>query len=76
MSFNVIVSLGVPKTATMVDNETRFRMADHQLKVREIAETVGILQASVAHNLHEILGMKKLLVRWQWDSPKHRSIRD
>ena len=34
------------------------------MKVREIAETVGISKDCVDHILHEILGMRKLSARW------------
>ena len=39
-------------------------LADRRLKVREIAETVGISKDRVGHILHEILGMRKLSARW------------
>ena len=39
-------------------------LADSQLKVREIAETVGISQDCVGHILHEILSMRKLSARY------------
>ena len=32
--------------------------------MREIAETVGISKDRVGHILHEILGMRKLSMRW------------
>ena len=35
-------------------------LADRRLKVREIAETIGISKDCVGHILHEILGMRKL----------------
>ncbi|XP_055615357.1 uncharacterized protein LOC129761649 [Toxorhynchites rutilus septentrionalis] len=56
-----------PKTATTECNVTKFHdliLADRRLKVREIAETVGISKDRVGHTLHEILGMRKLLPRW------------
>ena len=34
------------------------------MKVREIAETIGISKECVGHILHEELGMKKLCTRW------------
>jgi hypothetical protein len=37
---------------------------DRQMKVRAIAETLGISQACVGYILHEELDMKKLCVRW------------
>ena len=42
-------------------------LVDRRLKVREITETVetvGISKDSVGYILHEILGMRKLSVRW------------
>ena len=39
-------------------------LADRRLKVREIAETVGISKDCVGHILCEILGMRKLSARW------------
>lgn len=38
-------------------------MEDHRMKVREIAEAVGISTERV-HNMHEKLHMKKLCARW------------
>ena len=39
-------------------------MEDHQLKLREIAEAVGMSSEWVYHILTEELGMKKLPIRW------------
>ena len=53
--------------ATTEDNVTKIHdleMADRRLKVREIAEIVGISKDRVGHILHEILGMRKLSARW------------
>lgn len=58
---------GAPKTATAEDNVTKIHdlvLADRRLKVREIAEIVGILKDRMGHILHEILGMRKLSARW------------
>ncbi|XP_070854673.1 protein GVQW3-like [Drosophila suzukii] len=58
---------GAPKTATTEDNVTKINdlvLADRRLKIRKIAETVGISKDRVAHILHEILGMRKLPARW------------
>ncbi|XP_043259031.1 uncharacterized protein LOC122401139 [Colletes gigas] len=58
---------GAPKTATTEDNVKKIHdlvLADRRLKVREIAETVGISKDCVGHILHEILGMRKLSARW------------
>jgi len=54
---------GAPKSATTEDSVTKINdleLADRRLKIREIAETVGMLKYRVGHILHEILGMKKL----------------
>ena len=60
--------LMAPKTATTEDNMKKkshdLVLADHRLKVREIAETVDISRDCVGHTLHEILGMRKLSARW------------
>jgi len=58
---------GAPKRATTEDNETKIRdlvLGDRRLKIREIAETVGMSKDRVGHILHEILGMRKLSARW------------
>jgi len=58
---------GAPKTAITEDKVTKIHdlvLADRQLKVRELAETVGISKDRVGHILHEILGMRKLSARW------------
>ena len=58
---------GRPKTATndeMVDKVHDVVLADRRLKLKEIAETIGISEERVGHILHEILGMKKLSARW------------
>jgi len=39
-------------------------LADRRLKIREIAETVGMSKDCVGHILHEILGMRNLSGRW------------
>ena len=38
-------------------------LADHQLKVHKIAETVDISKDRIGHILHENLGMKELLAQ-------------
>jgi len=50
-----------------VDNVTKVHdlvLADRRLKIREIAETVGMSKDRVSHILQEILGMRKLSARW------------
>jgi len=37
---------------------------DRRIKVREIAETIGISKEHVGYTLHEKLDMKKLCARW------------
>jgi len=39
-------------------------LAECRLKIREIAEKVGMSKDRVGHILHEILGMRKLSARW------------
>jgi hypothetical protein len=39
-------------------------MDDQRMKVREIAETIGILKEHVGYILHEKLDIKKLCARW------------
>ncbi len=58
---------GAPKTATTEDNVKKIHdlvLADHRLKLREIAETVGMSKGRVGYILHEILGKRKLSARW------------
>jgi hypothetical protein len=42
----------------------QFSLDDRRMKVREIAETIGILKQRVGYILHEELDMKKLCTRW------------
>jgi len=54
---------GALKTATTEDNVTKIHdiaLADRRLKIREIAETVGMSKDRVGHILHEILDIRKL----------------
>jgi len=39
-------------------------LADRRLKIREIVELVNMSKDHVGHFLHEILGIKKMSVRW------------
>ncbi|XP_070851595.1 protein GVQW3-like [Drosophila suzukii] len=58
---------GATKTVTTEDNVTKIHdlvLADCRLKIREIAETVGMSKDRVGHILHEILGMRKLSAQW------------
>ena len=53
--------------ATTEDNVEKSHdlvLANRRLKVREIAETVGISKDCMGHILHEILGMRKLWALW------------
>ena len=53
--------------ATTEDNVTKIHdlvLADRWLKVREIAEMVGISKDCMDHILHEILGMRNLSAQW------------
>lgn len=72
---------GAPQTATTADNVAKIHdlvLADRRLKVREIAETVGISKDRVGHILHEILGMRKLSARWvpRLLTPDNKRIRE
>lgn len=58
---------GRPKTATtpeMINKVHDMVLADRKLKVREIAEQVGISVDRVFHILHDHCHMKKLCERW------------
>ncbi|KAL6257504.1 hypothetical protein P5V15_011074 [Pogonomyrmex californicus] len=58
---------GRPKTATTADNiENIHQMVldDRRIKVREIAEAMGISKERVCHILTEELDMRKLFARW------------
>lgn len=58
---------GRPKTATteeVIEKVHGIVLADRRVKVREIAEIVGISKDSVHRILTEELGMKKLCARW------------
>lgn len=58
---------GAPKTATTDENVKKVLdlvLADRRLKVRELAECMGISKDRVGYILHEILGMRKLSARW------------
>jgi len=57
---NVVIS-GAPKTATTEDNVTKIYdlvLADRRLKIREIAETVGMSKNRVGHILHALAKAK------------------
>jgi transposase len=56
-----------PKSATtpeIVQQVHDMILDDRRIKVREIAETIGISKESVGYILHEELDMKKLCARW------------
>lgn len=58
---------GRPKevvTPEIVDKIHGMILDDRRMKVREVAETVGISTERVHHILHEYLDMKKLSARW------------
>jgi len=57
---------GRPKSATTPEIIEVHHMVldDRQMKVREIAETIGISKECVGYILHEELDMKKLCARW------------
>jgi len=58
---------GRPKSATtpeIIEQVHNMVLDDQQMKVRKIAETIGISKECVGYILHEELGMKKLCTRW------------
>jgi histone-lysine N-methyltransferase SETMAR len=58
---------GRPKSATtpeIIEQVHDMVLDDHQMKVCEIAETVGISKERVGYILHEELDMRKLCARW------------
>jgi histone-lysine N-methyltransferase SETMAR len=58
---------GRPKSATppeIIEQVRDMVLDDRQIKVCEIAETVGISKECVGYILHEELHMKKLCARW------------
>jgi len=59
-------SEGRPKSATpeIIEQMHDMVLDDWRIKVREIAETIGISKESVGYTLHEELDMKKLCARW------------
>jgi len=58
---------GRPKSATtpeIIEQVHDMLLDDQRMKVREIAETIGISKERVGYILHEKLDMKKLCARW------------
>jgi histone-lysine N-methyltransferase SETMAR len=58
---------GHPKSATaseIIKHMHDMVLDDQRIKVREIAETIGISKECVGYDLHEELHMKKLCARW------------
>jgi len=58
---------GRPKEATnaeIVKQVHRIVLSDRKVKLRELAEAVGILKVRAGYILHDVLEMKKLLARW------------
>jgi len=58
---------GRPKSATtpeIIEQVHDMVLDDWQMKVREIAETIGFSKECVGYILHEELDMKKLCARW------------
>jgi len=58
---------GHPKSATTPENIEQVHVMlldDRRMKVREIAETIGISKESVGYILHEELDMKRHCARW------------
>jgi len=58
---------GCPKSATtpeIIEQVHNMVLDDWRMKVREIAETIGISKEHVGYILHEELDIKKLCARW------------
>jgi hypothetical protein len=58
---------GRPKSATtpeIIEQVYDMVLNDWRMKVREIAETIGISKEHVGYILHEELDMKKLCANW------------
>jgi histone-lysine N-methyltransferase SETMAR len=58
---------GRPKSATtpeIIEQVYDMILDDWRMKVREIAETIGISKERVGYILHEELDMRKLCARW------------
>jgi len=58
---------GRPESVTtpeIIEQVHDMLLVDRQMKVREIAETIGISKECVGYILHEELDMKKLCARW------------
>jgi histone-lysine N-methyltransferase SETMAR len=57
---------GCPKSATpeIIKQVHDMVLDDRRMKLREIAETIGISKEHVGYILHEKLDMKKLCARW------------
>ena len=58
---------GCPNSATtpeIIEQVHDMVLDDRRMKVREIAETIGISKERVGYILHEELDMKKLCARW------------
>ena len=57
---------GPPKSTTpeIIEQVHDMVLDDRRIKVREIAETIGISKECVGYILHEELDMKKLCARW------------
>jgi histone-lysine N-methyltransferase SETMAR len=71
---------GRPRTAIIpetIDKVHDMVLADRRLKVREIAETIGISADRVHHILTEELGMSKVSARWvpRLLSPEQKRVR-
>jgi len=58
---------GCPKSATtpeIIEQVHDMLLDDRRMKVREIAETIGISKERLGYILHEEVDMKKLCTRW------------
>ena len=67
MDTNDAEHLGHPNSVVVPENTKKlhkFVLADHKLKLREIAEELKILEDSVFTILHEYLSMRKPCSKW------------
>jgi histone-lysine N-methyltransferase SETMAR len=67
LALKMIHMKDVQKSATtpeIIDQVHDMLLDDWRMKVREIAETVGISKECVGYILHEELDMRKLCARW------------
>ena len=55
---------GHPNLPVVPENTKKLLLADHELKLREVAEELKISEACVFTILHEYLSIRKLCSKW------------